>query len=70
MTGTLVKIGQRVAGAIMGGDRLAWMPYLMLWIGLIAGACAGAALYPLLGARALWIAAVVAALLALAYIKH
>jgi uncharacterized membrane protein YoaK (UPF0700 family) len=70
MTGTLVKIGQRVAGAIMGGDRLAWLPYLMLWIGLIAGASAGAALYPLLGARALWIAAGAAALLALVSTKR
>ena len=28
MTGTLVKFGQRIAGAILGGDRLAWAPYL------------------------------------------
>ncbi len=64
MTGTLVKIGQRVAIALMGGDRLAWLPYLVLWIGLIAGACAGAAFYTALGVRALWIAAGAAALLA------
>lgn len=64
MTGTLVKIGQRVATALMGGDRLAWVPYLALWIGLIAGACAGAALYPLLGMGTLWIGAGAAALLA------
>jgi uncharacterized membrane protein YoaK (UPF0700 family) len=64
MTGTLGKIGQRVATALIGGDPLAWLPYLTLWIGLIAGACAGAALYPLLGMSALWIAAGAAALLA------
>jgi uncharacterized membrane protein YoaK (UPF0700 family) len=64
MTGTLVKVGQRIATAMMGGDRLAWLPYLMLWIGLIAGACAGAALYPLYGMGTLWIAAGAAATLA------
>jgi len=30
MTGTLVKVGQRLAGALLGGDWLAWFPYLML----------------------------------------
>lgn len=69
MTGALVKIGQRVATALIGGDRLAWLPYLTLWIGLIAGACAGAALYPMLGMSALWIAAGAAALLAVIAIQ-
>lgn len=70
MTGTLVKIGQRVAGAVTGGDRLAWLPYLILWIGLISGACAGAALYPLLGGSALWISAGAAAVLAVVSTKR
>jgi len=35
MTGTLVKLGQRLAGAIMAGPKLAWAPYLMLWLGLV-----------------------------------
>lgn len=69
MTGTLVKIGQRVATALIGGDRLAWLPYLALWIGLIAGACAGAVLYPILGMGALWIGAGAAALLAVIAIQ-
>ncbi len=64
MTGTLVKLGQRVAGALAGGERWAWIPYLLLWLGLLVGAVAGAAMYPLLGLQALWIAAVVAAALA------
>ena len=42
MTGALVKLGQRLAGAIMGGPKLAWAPYLMLWLGLVGGAVAGA----------------------------
>lgn len=60
MTGTLVKFGQRVALALRGGDRLAWRPYLMLWLGLAAGAILGAAAYPLMGLASLWIAAAAA----------
>lgn len=65
MTGTLVKLGQRLAGALTGGDRRAWRSYLFLWLGLVAGATAGAAIYPHLGLNALWIAAAAAGLFAL-----
>ena len=65
MTGTLVKVGQRLAAMVLGGDRLAWRPYLLLWLGLIAGAVAGAAVYPHLGLNGLWIAAAAAALFAI-----
>jgi uncharacterized membrane protein YoaK (UPF0700 family) len=63
MTGTLVKFGQHLSAAIGGGPRFAWAPYLLLWLGLVAGAIAGSAVFPFLELRALWIAAVVAALL-------
>lgn len=66
MTGTLVKLGQRLADAALGGAPLAWLSYLLLWLGLVAGAVAGALLYPRLGLDALWIAAAAAALLAIA----
>ncbi len=66
MTGTLVKVGQRLAGIPFGDDRMAWVPFLILWLGLIAGAIAGAAVYPLLGLNALWPAAGAAALAAAA----
>ena len=33
MTGTLVKVGQRLTGALFGGDRFAWAPYPLLWRG-------------------------------------
>jgi uncharacterized membrane protein YoaK (UPF0700 family) len=56
MTGTLVKLGQKLADATMGGPLSAAFPYLLLWTGLIAGGVAGAAVYPLLGLQALWIA--------------
>lgn len=66
MTGTLVKMGQRMAMALMGGPRLAWMAYLGLWLGLISGAFAGALIYPYMGLGALWFAAIAAAALAVA----
>ncbi len=65
MTGTLVKIGQRLATALGGGDRWAWLPFLQLWASLIAGSVAGALLFGAIGMAALWIAAAAAAALAL-----
>ena len=41
MTGALVKIGQRLALALTGGPLLGWLPYALLWLGLIAGGIAG-----------------------------
>ncbi|MEQ1784052.1 MAG: YoaK family protein [Hyphomonadaceae bacterium] len=64
MTGTLVKLGQRLAGAIMGGPKLAWAPYALLWLGLVGGALTGASLWPFFGLAGLWIAAVAAVMLA------
>jgi uncharacterized membrane protein YoaK (UPF0700 family) len=64
MTGTLVKFGQRLLSALMGGDRFGWLPYLMLWLGLVTGAVLGAASYQLVGHYAILAAAVAALLLA------
>lgn len=63
MTGALVRVGQRLAGAAAGEPALAWLPYLLLWAALVAGAAAGAALFHLWGAGALWIATAAAAML-------
>lgn len=63
MTGTLVKFGQHLTLALSGGPRFAWLPYLLLWLGLIAGAMAGARAFPILGLQALWIAVAFAAAL-------
>ncbi len=60
MTGTLVKLGQRLTTALLGGDRFAWAPYLLLWLGLVSGAVTGALVYPHLGLGALWPAAAAA----------
>jgi uncharacterized membrane protein YoaK (UPF0700 family) len=59
MTGTLVKVGQRLAGMLSGGDKTAWIPYLALWLGLVTGAVIGSTLYPHLGLNALWLAGIV-----------
>lgn len=69
MTGTLVKFGQHLTYALSGGPRLAWAPYLLLWLGLIVGALAGSAMYRVFALQALWFAvALAAALLACAVV--
>jgi uncharacterized membrane protein YoaK (UPF0700 family) len=65
MTGTLVKLGQRIALALAGGPRFEWAPFLLQWLSLAAGALVGASLHPLLGLSALWLAAAVAGALAM-----
>lgn len=65
MTGTLVKLGQALAGALRRrGDPWAFRPYLVLWAGLTGGALIGALAYGALGLAALWPAALFAGLLA------
>ncbi|MFT3977301.1 MAG: YoaK family protein [Sphingomonas bacterium] len=66
MTGTLVKLGQRIAAALMGDGAGEWLAYLRLWLGLLAGAVSGALLYPRIGSLSLALAAVAATGLALA----
>lgn len=67
MTGSLVKIGQKLAGALMGDpDPWAWVPYLALWLGFLAGAVSGAASQLRWGWDALWLAAAISALLTVA----
>lgn len=63
MTGTLVRIGQRIATALHGGPRWDWFPYLCLWAGLTTGGALGAMTFLKLDVAALWPA--VAALLGL-----
>lgn len=66
MTGSLVRMGQRLAGALMGDpDRWAWVPFLALWLGFVAGVVLGAGAQLRWGWTALWLAAGIAALLAL-----
>jgi uncharacterized membrane protein YoaK (UPF0700 family) len=64
MTGALVKLGQGIAEALVGGDRFGWSPHLKLWLGLVLGALTGALADRALGVGALWIAAIAAVALA------
>ena len=58
LTGSLVRMGQRLAGALMGdADRWAWLPYLLLWAGFVAGVVFGVAAHLRWGWSALWLAA-------------
>jgi len=64
MTGTLVKLGQRIGVALSGGERWSWLPYLILWASLITGGTIGGLAYIHLGLAALWPAALYALFLA------
>lgn len=66
MTGTFVKAGQRIAGALLGEDTKAWIPHMALWLALVSGAVLGAAMQTYFGVLALWCAVVVAACCCLA----
>ena len=65
MTGALVRLGQRLADALRGGRRWDWIPFLLLWSGLVAGAIAGALMLAQAGSQSLWVATAVAAMMAL-----
>jgi len=69
MTGALVKLGKGIATALVGGDRMAWAPYFLLWFGLLVGATTGALVYARVGLDALWAAALAMALLAIVAAK-
>lgn len=66
MTGTLVKMGQRIAGALLGGPKLAFLRHFLLWLGLLCGAVAGAAAHSFIGLDAIWIAAAAACVMTIA----
>lgn len=57
MTGNLVKFGQSLVLAFQGGGRFAWLPYLLLWLGLIGGVFCGVLVYDQIGLAALWVPA-------------
>ena len=65
MTGALVKIGQGLATGISGGARLEWVPYLLLWLGLVSGAAIGALMFSIFGLNSLWLPAGYAGVFAL-----
>jgi uncharacterized membrane protein YoaK (UPF0700 family) len=60
VTGTLVKVGQLAAAALTGGARWAWMPNLLLWAALAAGASCGTFAFHWINLAAIWFAAAAA----------
>ena len=66
MTGALVRLGQAIGGALSGERQTGWGAYLVLWSGLFGGAVMGALLFTRLGGPAFWLAAGLAAALAVA----
>ncbi len=61
MTGTLVRAGEKLATALAGGPRWAWMEDLLMWAALLAGGFTGALAFRAAGLGALWAAAAAAA---------
>lgn len=65
MTGTLVKLGQALGGAIIGlatgsdrgGYRMLWTRYALLWLMITIGSLGGVLAYLRLGLGSLWIVA-------------
>ena len=65
MTGALVKMSHRMALALRGGPAFDWLPYLLLWLGLMVGAIGGALAFGAFQLTALWIPAALCLLLGL-----
>ena len=66
MTGALVKMGQGLAARLQHRVTEPWADWLMLWLALAAGATLGALTFQTWPALTFWLAALIAALLAVA----
>lgn len=60
VTGGLVKVGEFAAAALTGGARFGWLPNLLMWLALVAGAVAGAVAYRWINLDSIWFAAAIA----------
>jgi uncharacterized membrane protein YoaK (UPF0700 family) len=69
MTGSLVRVGNGIASAILGRESNGWAGYLLLWLGFVAGVVAGAVAHGLAGPVSLCAASAAAAALALASLR-
>jgi len=66
MTGTLVRIGQRLTGALLGSaPAFGWVRHLLLWLGFAVGVLIGGRVHLALGDTALWAATAAAGVLTL-----
>lgn len=66
MTGTLVKLGQRLVTALSGGEKWGWVRHFSLWAAMIVGAFLGATAHRFVGLDGLWLAALWGAVLTVA----
>ena len=60
MTGTLVKLGHRLADAVRGVGDAGWTAYLWLWLSMVVGGVAGAWCQLRLPGASLWVGAAAA----------
>jgi uncharacterized membrane protein YoaK (UPF0700 family) len=60
MTGTLVKLGHRLADVLRGARDRQWLSYFLLWLSLVIGGVAGARAFLWSPNASLWCAAVAA----------
>jgi len=65
MTGALVRMGKRIATALSGGPRWAWLEPLALFSSMLSGALIGALTQAAYGPRAMWVATAVSLALTL-----
>jgi uncharacterized membrane protein YoaK (UPF0700 family) len=57
MTGTLVKMGQRLVDAFFGGSHARWIHHFVLWLGLATGAVLGAMTFDAVGISTVYVIA-------------
>jgi uncharacterized membrane protein YoaK (UPF0700 family) len=69
MTGSLVHVGSGIAGMLLGRGGNGWASYLLLWLGFVFGAVAGALAYGSGNSTTLWAASGAALTLALISFK-
>lgn len=65
MTGSLVRVGNGIAGAILGRGGNGWGGYLLLWLGFVAGVAVGALSFGSGNSSTLWAASGAALVLAM-----
>ena len=69
MTGSLVRVGNGIAGVMLGRSGGGWFGYLLLWLGFMAGAVLGALSYGSGNSATLWAASGAALTLAVASLR-
>ena len=69
MTGSLVRVGNGIAGTILGRGGNGWAAYLLLWLAFVAGVVAGAFAFGSGNSTTLWAASGAALLLAALSVK-